>query len=249
MNQHLIDFLQSLGLSEKQAKIYLACLELGKSPISKIAKKAGLKRTSIYNVIDSLLEKGFLSKYEDEKGQKFLAESPEKLKSLLQTKEKELEELMPNFLAIANKGGSFKPEVKFYQGEDGLKAVYQDSLVNCDKGDEILSYASADDMLTFLPEYIPAYIKKRAAKGITMKAICPDTEITRENKKLDKKVLRNIKLTGKQELPVSIEKYVYKDKVTFMNFRGFLFGVIIKSPQIARSEKALFELLWKKLPD
>jgi len=51
----------------------------------------------------------------------------------------------------------------------------------------------------------------------------------------------------KEEFPISIEKNIYKDKVALMNFRGYFFGIIIKSPQIAKSEKAIFELLWKKL--
>ena len=37
--------LKNIGLNEKEAKIYLALLELGKSKVPEIAKKAELKRT------------------------------------------------------------------------------------------------------------------------------------------------------------------------------------------------------------
>ncbi len=249
MNTKLINLLQKdLGLNEKQAKIYLACLEMGKATITKIAKKSGLKRTTIYHITDSLLEQGLLSKIEDEKSQKFLAESPEKLLNILKDRKKEVQEWMPSLLAITNIGGEFKPEVKFYQGKEGIKAVYEDTLNYCRKGDEILTCVSPG-FYNVLPEYIVRYLQRRIANGIKMRAIAKDSESLRKHKANDKKELRKTKLVSKDLLPFNIEKNIYKDKVAFMNFRGFFFGVIIKSPQIAKSEKALFELLWKKLPD
>ncbi len=249
MLSNIIKTLKSVGFTDKEIKVYLACLELGKSSVIQIARRAQIRRTTAYSVIESLLTKGVLSKHEDKKGQKFSAESPEKLLNILQEKQTELLKIIPNLLAITKAESSIKPEVKFYQGKEGLKAVYEDTLLSCEKGNELLGYFSGEDVYNLLPDYTPNYIKRRIAKGIKARGIASDSKVTRKHKSRDKKELRQSKLVGKGKLPICIEKNIYKDKVAFMNFRGFPFGVIVKSPQIAKSERAIFDLLWSKLRD
>ena len=244
MENTLANILKSLGFNDYEAKVYLACLELGKSSILEIARKAHIKRTTVYNVVNSLLEKGLLSKYEDEKGQKLLAESPEKLLDMLQQKEKDLTRLLPNLMAITNTGSDIKPEVKFYQGKDGMASAYEDVLISCEKGDEIVGFY-AEELSSFFPDFK----EKRIAKGITARGFGVDSEVIREYKSKDSQELRQTKLISKENLPLGIEKFIYRDKVALFNLKGFPFGVIIKSPQIHKAEKAIFELLWKKIPD
>ncbi|UCC96117.1 MAG: hypothetical protein JSW40_05035, partial [Candidatus Omnitrophota bacterium] len=121
--------------------------------------RAQIRRTTAYSVIESLLTKGVLSKHEDRKGQKFSAEPPEKLLGLLQEKQTELLKIIPNLLAITKSESSIKPEVKFYQGKEGLKAVYEDTLLSCEKDDELLGYFSGEDVYNLLPGYTPNYVK------------------------------------------------------------------------------------------
>ncbi|MDD4990017.1 MAG: helix-turn-helix domain-containing protein [Candidatus Pacebacteria bacterium] len=248
MNKKPIEALKNIGLSEKEITIYLACLELGASTTIQISQKTDFKRTTAYSIIESLLKKSFLSKFEDKRGQKFSAEPPEKLVNSLQQKEKQLLEAIPNLLAISKAESNIRPEVKFYQGKEGLKAVYEDTLAYCQKGDEILTCVSVNDFYNVLSDYAQSYLQRRITKGINMRAITHDTEKAKEHRANDKAELRQTKLLSKNTIQVSIEKNIYKDKVALMNFRGFQFGIIIKSPQIAKSEKAMFDLLWNKLP-
>lgn len=242
MKEKLFKIFKNLGFNQKETDVYLACLEIGKASVIQLAKKAKIKRTTTYNIINSLIERGLLSKHEDRKGQKFSAEPPEKVLSLLQQSEKDLKKLIPELSALTSAESEFKPEVKFYEGKEGLKAVYWDSLTSCQRGDEIAGYFTEDPVNVF-----PEYIQERVSRGIRGKAIAANSEAIRKHTKNDKKELRQTKLVNSHELPVSIEMNIYKDKVSFMNYRGSYFGVIIKSPQIAKSEKAIFELLWKKI--
>lgn len=249
MNKKPIEALKNIGLSEKEIAVYLACLELGASTTIQISQKTGFKRTTAYSIIESLLKEGFLSKFEDKRGQKFSAEPPEKLLNILQRKQNELLEIIPNLLAITKAESNIRPEVKFYQGKEGLKAVYEDTLASCKKGDEILAFTSAQDIDAILGDYAQEYLKKRVAGQIKERCICEDSPSAWSYKAKDKEHLRDTKVINKALLPLSIEKNIYNDKICFMNFRGFPFGVIIKSPQIAKSEKAMFDLLWNKLPN
>lgn len=249
MNEKSIKALENIGLSKKEILVYLACLELGKASTIQIAQKTQLKRTTAYSVINSLLEKRMLSKFQDEKGQKFSAESPDKLLAILQQKQDMLAEAIPNLLTITKAESNIRPEVKFYQGIEGIKTVYEDTLASCNKGDEILCYASAKDLYNIMPDYINNYVARRKDKGITTRVITPGSEATKKYAKRDKNVLRKMKVVNENEMSLSIDKKIYKDKIVLTNLRGFLFGIIIKSPQIAKSEKEIFELLWKKLPE
>src|SRR3989338_4220338 len=81
--------LQRIGLNEREAKVYLAALELGPSPVQKIAQRADIPRATAYLVLDDLRQKGFVSTYDEGKKTFFVAESPERL--LVFLKEREVE--------------------------------------------------------------------------------------------------------------------------------------------------------------
>ena len=126
--------LQALGLSEKEAKVYLAALELGPDTVQNIAKKAGINRPTAYLQIESLKQKGIISEVEKDSKVLIMAESPERLSSLLNTyekelefKKKELERILPNLSELFTGTGE-KPKVKFYEGRGGIRAIEEDFL-------------------------------------------------------------------------------------------------------------------------
>ena len=69
--------IEKLGLSEKEAKVYLASLELGPSPVQVISQKSKVNRATTYVVIDSLMAMGLMSTYDEGKKTFFTSESPE----------------------------------------------------------------------------------------------------------------------------------------------------------------------------
>ncbi len=56
--------LQNLGLTEKEARTYLASLELGPETAQNIAKKTGINRATTYVQIESLKKRGLMSEFE-----------------------------------------------------------------------------------------------------------------------------------------------------------------------------------------
>src|ERR1700689_5744541 len=97
--------LQDIGLSEKEARVYLASLELGRTTAEKLAKHAKVNRSTTYVQIESLMKKGLMSTYEEDKKTYFAPESPELLKRLLskqrdelQSKERDLSSILPALL-------------------------------------------------------------------------------------------------------------------------------------------------------
>ena len=78
--------LEQLGLNEKEAKVYLACLQLGKAAVLLIAKKAALKRPNTYLILEALSAKKLISIVIEGKKKYYTAESPTKLLQLHELK-------------------------------------------------------------------------------------------------------------------------------------------------------------------
>src|SRR5437868_1080631 len=76
--------LLNLGFGKKEAGVYLALLELGKRTVSPIARNAGINRTTTYDILDTLVNKGLASVSGKEPVQEYVAESPDKIMRLLE---------------------------------------------------------------------------------------------------------------------------------------------------------------------
>jgi len=48
----MINELEKLGLNEKEARVYLALLELGESNIQGLSAKSSVKRTTVYDILE-----------------------------------------------------------------------------------------------------------------------------------------------------------------------------------------------------
>jgi HTH-type transcriptional regulator, sugar sensing transcriptional regulator len=121
----LEDALQYLGLTEKEAKVYLALLQMGKGSVPAISLKAEVKKPTTYVILDELRKKGLVTIIPRIKKVLYVAESPRKL--LVEQKEKEetISEKMPELLAIYNLQEE-KPAVKFYQGKKNVGELYRE---------------------------------------------------------------------------------------------------------------------------
>ncbi|MBU1705987.1 TrmB family transcriptional regulator, partial [Patescibacteria group bacterium] len=114
--------LTHLGLTEKEASVYLAAAELGPSVAQDIAKKAKVNRATTYVMIDMLKTRGLMSSYSKGKKKFFVAESPERLLGMirlqrqeLESREEEFARIMPQLAALYNVEGT-KPQVRFLEG-------------------------------------------------------------------------------------------------------------------------------------
>ena len=237
---NLSDQLTQFGLNEKQAIIYLALLELGASSAINLAKKTGTLRTTVYDVLIELEKKGLLSQTKKGKKRFFLAEDPENLGRILEEKKEKLKSLMPALKGLLNTSGT-KPVIRYYEGQNGIKEVYRDTLKY--EG-ELVAYVTENIIAKLGQDFADEYKIKRVKSKITARVIGPDTPEIVEYKKTDQKDLKETRLVDKDEFSFSIEMNIYGNKLAFMSFSESL-GLIIESNEIAKSMRFLFELAWK----
>jgi len=244
----LIDF----GLSDKGAAVYVATLELGHGTVSQISRKAGINRTTGYDILSSLTSEGLVEISGKEPKQEYVAESPDNLLKLLDKKTESLNKKILELEAKTQKAKAFVPllktiqkvgdrsTVKFYEGVEGLKQVYEDTLTSHEK---IRAFATVEYMHDTLGNYFPAYYKRRAGKGIAIKTILPNTPLSAERATHDKEEARESTLVPADRFTFSPEINIYDNKTMIASWREKL-GIIIESAEIADAMKKIFELAW-----
>jgi len=240
-----IETLKNFGLSTKEAQVYIALMELGNAPVSEIASRAKINRTTTYDILENLANYNLVSRAEGKK-KHYASESPELLIAFLDRKAREYKEksedakkLLPELKATYNKIPK-KPKVKYYDGEDGIIAMYEDSLTS---KTDILSWLNTEETADFAADYFAEYYKRRAKKNIFIRAIYNDSELSRQIKARDKEEFRESKIITKEKMDIVPECYIYDDKVSFMSLKE-KFGVIIESKDIAEAQRKLYELAW-----
>jgi sugar-specific transcriptional regulator TrmB len=249
----ILDKLENLGLSDKESKVYLAALELGGDSIQNVAKKSGVHRATTYLCVEKLKEMGLMNEKKKGKRKVYYGEYPEKLLENIVEQQKNLDQqeikiksLLPELSAIFNFSKN-RPRVKFFEGEEGLKKVYQDTLFNNEKILAFLSVSAPDKkFVKWLYDY---YAPERTRCGIKAWVIAPQDEGVKKYVKLDKKELRETKLVNPQKYPFSIEINIYgNNKVAFMSYgKKEMFGVIIESKEVHNTMKYIFELVWDNI--
>jgi len=237
---HLNEVLAQFGLQHKEDDVYLACLELGMAGVSEIAIKANIKRTTTYDVLANLIKKGLVGQTQKGKKRLFYAEQPEKLNKLLAEKQNKLAEIMPILKSLYNTAGT-KPKIRYYEGKEGLREVYRDTL---NYQGELVAFVTENIIKHLGQDFADEYINKRTKAKITVRAIAPDTEEMIEYQKEDKKYLKQTKLVPKNKFPFTIEMNIYGNKLAFVSFKEEM-GIIIESNEITNNMRLLFELAWQ----
>jgi sugar-specific transcriptional regulator TrmB len=236
------EVLEQLGISEKKADIYLTCLEEGGATAYLIAKKIGLKRPTVYDILNTLVKEGMVFKALKKNKVYYHPADPDSLLRKLKEREEKLKNIMP-FLQNLYNAPKVKPAIRYFEGKEGIKEMYEDELKSCKKGDEILSYIGQDP-LEELPEYSKYFVEERVKKGIISRSICKKTTSVMEYTKNNSEQLRVTATLSSENFPVDNEIDIYKNKIAIASYGKEMFGMIIESVGIYKTQKAIFNLAW-----
>ena len=125
-------YLEEIGLSDKEAAIYLALLGFESATPTELSEKTGVKRTTVYVVLETLEKKGLVSEVPKGKTSSFQAEPPERLqtyverqKVILEERSARLKDIIPQIKSISREKG-VRPIVKFFEGRDGTISALEE---------------------------------------------------------------------------------------------------------------------------
>lgn len=240
--ENKIDALSELGLSRQEASIYVASLELGFSSISDIAKKAGIKRPTVYYIIEELIKKQLISKAPKGKRTFYLAESPQKLLDNLRAREEKLVNILPNLEAL-QKAAPNKPKIRFHEGKEGIRTVYREIFKTHKK---IFAVASMKKVYQiFSPEENSEFFDLLRREGGQIYDLIENSDEARKYTKTQyRKGLGQIKYLP-EDFKIGTDTLVVGSKVALISFSSMV-GVLIENEEIAETQRQLLEFLWKR---
>jgi len=234
--------LEEFGLSKSKGTVYLAALETGSGSVFEIAKRAKLPRTTVHEIIQNLVAQGLMSFVTRGRTRIYTVEPPEKLKTLLKEKEHLLETALPELTSLFNTKG-IRPRVRLYEGVEGIKTVFEDTLTV--KSKQLLGILSMEDLYK-IPgkEFMDYYTKHRIAASITLKVIRSEIKEVEETWPSSIKEHRELHYAPKEMIfPMSV--YIYDNKVGIIGTEKENFGMIIESADFYLTLKNLFEVMWQ----
>lgn len=238
--------IENLGITADEAALYLAALELGESPISAIAKRAGINRSTAYVVAKSLEQKGLLGSFRMRGELRFVASNPKTLLTQAEKRTADLKAILPELDAL-HAGAPHRPKVASYEGKEGYFTTAEDALSvpnitmrHIGSLTDIWSVIGREyDLTHFVPTRLQRHIRIRGLyfpKGIREQVDAMSHA----------KELREVRYLP-QEFAYPNSMLIYRNKVAIFTSLRELITVVIESEEIAEAERQKFDMLWSAM--
>lgn len=235
--------LQYFGLNSKQASVYLALLELGRSSAPAISKKSGVKRPTTYVILQELRQKGLLIEIPKKSKTLFIAKSPQDLIDVRNEETRSIRAAMPEIMALYN-AKSEKPKVRFYQGEKEVLDLYHKEIFQ----EKEIWFVSAigsipEQILKSIERHLPS-IKKGEA---VIREIQQDEPVSQNFRKQHEGEFYQIK-TAPKNFRLPTDNALYGNKVAIFSYKADPLAVVIESEDVVTTYRSLFEMAWSSIP-
>jgi len=239
----LLHILRSVGLDQKEAALYLVGLQVGSAPASEFAKAAKMNRITAYNTLEGLSKRGLMTMVKKVRGKWYAPVPPDHLAIESRKNSESFERVLPELRSLQG-AENLRPRVRFYEGWEGIRQVYEDTFT---AKSELLNFANSAVVRRYWPNYDEEYVGERVKQGIHLRGIAPDDEAGRRVHGEDKKRLREIRLVPAKDFDFTNEINIYDHKVAICSFGSpqNMFGVIIESKEVAETQRQIFEMAWR----
>lgn len=238
--------LMKLGLSDSEARVYLSMLKLGEHGVQQIARESKISRTAAYEIVNTLQKKGLVSEITRGKKNVFAAEDPEKLEAYFEQRIKDIHTELDTLRRITPElrvmqGGGDKSRVRFFTGEEGLKALYRDVELVAPR--ELLEFSNIDAVY----QYLDAKLLVSARTVINYDR----TRVKMLHRGLPRRHSKNVQLRRLTDEVGDFQGdvWIYANRIAYINFVTRLEVVIVDNQIFSDSMRALFMAAWNTSQD
>lgn len=226
--------LKEIGLDDYEIKIYLALLQESTITAMAISRKTKMERTTVYRVLESLIDKGLASFIVENKVKKFNAISPEKLLIRLKEKEEELKKILPELNNLLKLKKDAELNIEIYRGLSGIKSMIRDILILKKDYVTILAEKELDELSLFFRLFMKSIEKERIHERVLIK----------KGSKTYKSKNTQIKYLPK-EYAYSTGFGVCENLVGIVLLSDPFLAIKIENKELADTFRSYFEILWK----
>lgn len=248
VNRSLLQVIRQIGLGSKHALIYELLIKTPATTPLQLSRETSLNRSSLYRYLEELRAKGLVELVLRDKSSKYMASSAgfdqylASEESRVANLKKEIPYLVRQMTKYEDKERS---EVKYFQGKDGLKQMLWNVVAS---GHDYAGLGYEDWSTSVGKAYAERFREKNVETGAKSREITNDSDDSFEYTALGDKYQKIYKhrTIETKILEIKHDTYIYGDVFAYYyHYQGEYFGVEIHNKEIARTERQMFEILWK----
>jgi len=240
--------LREIGLTNGETKVYLSLITLGENTVGPIAKDANVSLSKIYEILENLIKKGFVSYIVRNNTKHFLATEPERIIDYLENKkqeidksEEEIKKILPS-LKLKKEEHEKKTKATLFEGFRGVKTFYESILRDSKPNEEILVMGLPKYAAERFEGYFLDWNKRRAKKEIKIKLIF-DNDAKELGKKRGKIKLTEIRYLSK-DIVTPAWILITQKGVATIHLTKDPICVFISDKDVKRSYENFFKVFW-----
>jgi HTH-type transcriptional regulator, sugar sensing transcriptional regulator len=245
VNKNYVEQLTNLGLTQGEAKVYLAMIQIGPSRTGKIVEIAGISQSKVYDVLDRLILKGLASYNIKDNFKYFQSLEPSRLHEFIMKKENEVRRQKEGLTQIVNDlsrnvYATRRSTSEIFVGERSLRSAYMTLLSDSKKGDILRYFYPYSDAHEDASPFYSRFYKYQKSKGLIERGIV-NSEF--KNSQHFKEIPKDVKLRHVNfPLPGTID--IFTDKLLIIDWKTIT-GILITSSEIAGIFINYFDSIWK----
>jgi sugar-specific transcriptional regulator TrmB len=251
VNKSLRAAVTSIGLTSKHALVCETLLSNGVGTPLILSRATTLNRGSLYRYLDELINAGFVEEVMEGKTKKYVATDPNNLRMLITKQEAKLSTLkeeIPLLIKQLMSKAEIKAEgtqVKYYRGVEGLRQMLWNIVSS---GAEFVGLGYENWNTSVGKKFAEKLRQKVLDNQIVTREILNEVDADFTYTELGKKYgsFYEHRAIPAEVIEIHHDTYIYNDVFAFYyHYQGELFGVEIHNKEITKTEKQMFEILWK----
>ncbi|MBU1975517.1 MAG: hypothetical protein KKG59_03885 [Nanoarchaeota archaeon] len=226
--------LEKLGFTQNEIKVYLTLNDHGSKKAGQISKIAKIDRSSCYNALKSLQEKGLVSYALIGNVKWFQASGPRRLLEYLREQEEDVKAILPE-LQARHKVGRVEGQVRLFKGARGIKTILLDMIKT---GKPNFTFGSEGQFSERMPDFALQFDRMKQENSINTNMLIRKGRRESDTKNTEYRHLPDIK-----ESPAVTN--IYGDKIAIIIWTDEPEGIIIENKAAAQAYRSYFDYMWK----
>lgn len=232
--------LQEIGLTEKEALLYLACLEHRPLNASRISELTSIQRTDCFAIAKKMVGKGLLIEERLKRSVLFKAVAPKKIFSAYEKRLENMREALPSLEALTQSVEKGRPTIAYYTGASGLEQISREASFS---GGELLVFTAKEFITKDNGLYQKKHVAERTQHHTTCRTIVGMSSEALSHKEEDSGAKRETRVIPLDLFDAQTTVGIYKKRVFVMDYKKH-FGFIVDDEHFANTLAQLFELTW-----
>jgi len=208
--------------------------ENGSLKAGKISKIAKIDRSSAYNALKALQERGMVSYVMIGQIKFFQAAGPRRLLDYVKEQEKDIQDILP-MLQESHKSKKVEGQVRLFKGNKGIKTVFMDIIRT---GEDNYVFGSEGQFTERMTDFAHKFTLLKKQAKIKTRVLMRKSTREIDTKLSDHRYLPNV--AGSPAVT-----NIYGDKIAIIIWTDEPEAIVIENSAAAKAYKSYFDFMWK----